>query len=483
LSGSYGDITPQTDGGRIFMIFYMLGSTVIVGGALSEVIDIYVNDFVGEKIIRTIINSTTWVHSADVANIGVITEADYVLFKLQQMQKVDAEMLDVLIDRFEEIDENANGWLDIGIDVPSAEQVRLMKEELKENATGKNIIKLWKEKQKTMESVIKAKKEGKKTRALKALNESLNPDAVYTEKLNIEKERIEIRKSRDFGHDVTLSRANSADFGPQIVVNKDENGDNENNNKKDNSNDKPPSSNHHGSFNNGFGLFSQLSVVAEGTAKYIGNNFSKALGTSLDDATVSEESRSSSAEYEATDDTKPLSPNRKFKKSRSSSLQPPSEGSGSDSHPSTPSNLSSSTSTASSSRPGSVTSSAPNSTASLYASRYDNSEVTHSDSLSPKTSPPAASVAAAVATRKLSSGGGGDEDDNDGGAADMEGGTSGGGRGRGSDYGDRVASSGSAKSKSPKPRSTSNKATPKVKSNPPIRPRLNSSAKEGVEMV
>lgn len=43
-------------------------------------------------------------HKADLDGDGKVTEADYVLFKLQQMQKVDLQTLDILIDRFEELD-------------------------------------------------------------------------------------------------------------------------------------------------------------------------------------------------------------------------------------------------------------------------------------------------------------------------------------------------------------------------------------------
>jgi len=44
------------------------------------------------------------VHRADLDGDGRVTEADYVLFKLQQMQKVDLQTLDMLIDRYEELD-------------------------------------------------------------------------------------------------------------------------------------------------------------------------------------------------------------------------------------------------------------------------------------------------------------------------------------------------------------------------------------------
>jgi potassium channel subfamily K len=58
----YGDITPASNGGKIFLAFYMLFSTVVTADVLGGAIDIYVNDYVGESIVRKIINSTTWVH-------------------------------------------------------------------------------------------------------------------------------------------------------------------------------------------------------------------------------------------------------------------------------------------------------------------------------------------------------------------------------------------------------------------------------------
>ena len=47
-----------------------------------------VNDIIGEEIVAQIIESTTWVHKADVFKTGTISEADYIVFKLQQLQMV-----------------------------------------------------------------------------------------------------------------------------------------------------------------------------------------------------------------------------------------------------------------------------------------------------------------------------------------------------------------------------------------------------------
>ena len=84
----YGDVVVQTKGGRMFMCVYMVIATGVVGSALQEMMAVYIEDIVGEKIVQTLIDSTTFVHSTDIDNTGVVTEADYVTFKLQQMQKV-----------------------------------------------------------------------------------------------------------------------------------------------------------------------------------------------------------------------------------------------------------------------------------------------------------------------------------------------------------------------------------------------------------
>jgi hypothetical protein len=46
-----------------------------------------------------------------------LTEADYVLFKLQQMMKLDVGMLDTLVSSFEALDYDDNGFLDVGVEV------------------------------------------------------------------------------------------------------------------------------------------------------------------------------------------------------------------------------------------------------------------------------------------------------------------------------------------------------------------------------
>jgi hypothetical protein len=82
-SVGYGDITPSTYGEKLFLTFYMLFSTVITAQVLSSMISLYVNDVVAEQIVEQLIDSTIWVHKADLSDPsekehhGFITEADF----------------------------------------------------------------------------------------------------------------------------------------------------------------------------------------------------------------------------------------------------------------------------------------------------------------------------------------------------------------------------------------------------------------------
>ena len=132
----YGDLVPSTPGGRAFLTGYFLAATVVVAGVLGDFVDLCVNDVVrpsfprppprpssalcstsrplfppplpphpplflspllnctylarvrwggqvGAEIVEKLLDSSTWVHKADTLRRGYVTEADYILFKLQ----------------------------------------------------------------------------------------------------------------------------------------------------------------------------------------------------------------------------------------------------------------------------------------------------------------------------------------------------------------------------------------------------------------
>eukprot|EP00613_Pedinella_sp_CCMP2098_P046104 CAMPEP_0171826582 /NCGR_PEP_ID=MMETSP0992-20121227/6157_1 /TAXON_ID=483369 /ORGANISM="non described non described, Strain CCMP2098" /LENGTH=869 /DNA_ID=CAMNT_0012441609 /DNA_START=320 /DNA_END=2929 /DNA_ORIENTATION=- len=160
-SVGYGDIAPQTMPGRFVMGFFFFLSTLITAGVLRDFIEVYIRDYEGEKIVRQIIDSTTWIHKADMTGTGIITESDYVLFQLQQLQMVSQTSLDNLVDRFCELDLRDDGYLDVGVDLPSVSQITQLQAEVQ--GTSLTLAHAWRMKQ---ASVIKHDVQEKKTNIL-----------------------------------------------------------------------------------------------------------------------------------------------------------------------------------------------------------------------------------------------------------------------------------------------------------------------------
>ncbi len=86
-------------------------------------------------------------HRIDLDGDRRVTEAEYVLFKLMQMQKVDLDILARLIEKYHELDADGTGFLQLGSEIPSAGQVERLKGRAAEikAATGRDppLASLW----------------------------------------------------------------------------------------------------------------------------------------------------------------------------------------------------------------------------------------------------------------------------------------------------------------------------------------------------
>ncbi|KAK4363918.1 hypothetical protein RND71_015278 [Anisodus tanguticus] len=109
----YGDKSFSTKAGRVFAIFWILTSTVCVAQFF-----LYVAEFNTEKKQKELVK---WVltrrmtnvdlEEADLDNDGIVGAAEFVVYKLKEMGKINQEDVSLLLDEFESLDIDQSGTL------------------------------------------------------------------------------------------------------------------------------------------------------------------------------------------------------------------------------------------------------------------------------------------------------------------------------------------------------------------------------------
>ena len=74
----YGDIIPASQAGKLFSIFYLLASTVVVAGILGGVIELFVDDTLEAKLIEDIIDSDVYSYRCDISQDFHVSKTDFV---------------------------------------------------------------------------------------------------------------------------------------------------------------------------------------------------------------------------------------------------------------------------------------------------------------------------------------------------------------------------------------------------------------------
>jgi len=137
-SVGYGDILPKTNIGLVsFSLFTMASPAFLWSLFIIDLSDVWVFDFMAERVTSRVIDSTTWLHRADVHSTGELTQSDYCVFMLQQLQQVDAELMSNLISMFEKLDVDNLGVLWIGEHVASAAQAQECEAQAKRSGRSK----------------------------------------------------------------------------------------------------------------------------------------------------------------------------------------------------------------------------------------------------------------------------------------------------------------------------------------------------------
>lgn len=109
----YGDRSFSTTGGRVFGVFWISTSTVTVAQFF-----LYVAEFNTEKRQKALVN---WVltrkmthvdlEAADIDEDGVVSAAEFIIYKLKEMGKISQEDIALVMEEFQDLDFDQSGTL------------------------------------------------------------------------------------------------------------------------------------------------------------------------------------------------------------------------------------------------------------------------------------------------------------------------------------------------------------------------------------
>lgn len=111
----YGDVSFGTLGGRIFAIAWILGATLVLGYVFVTLVDARISRRQEALHHAALARRTTGgdLEAADLDKDGEVGVAEYVLFKLKEMGKVEQDDVDEIMEQFEQLDVSHDGRLDL----------------------------------------------------------------------------------------------------------------------------------------------------------------------------------------------------------------------------------------------------------------------------------------------------------------------------------------------------------------------------------
>ncbi|KAK3433628.1 hypothetical protein EUGRSUZ_L00166 [Eucalyptus grandis] len=109
----YGDKSFLTTGGRIFAVFWILASTICVVRFFFYLAELYTESrqrsFIKWVLTRNITRSD--LEAADLDHYKVISAAEFVVYKIQEMGKISQEDVTAILERFRNLDVDHSGAL------------------------------------------------------------------------------------------------------------------------------------------------------------------------------------------------------------------------------------------------------------------------------------------------------------------------------------------------------------------------------------
>jgi len=111
----FGDIVPETDGGKIFAIFWIFCGTLFVAKFIADYFEYFV-DIRQQKIYDNIINSAI-VNYDDLLkfsdNTGSVTRYDFLAGILMKIGSVNKAKIKQIMKQFDKLDSDNSGTLDL----------------------------------------------------------------------------------------------------------------------------------------------------------------------------------------------------------------------------------------------------------------------------------------------------------------------------------------------------------------------------------
>lgn len=111
----YGDHSFETEGGRIFAVFWILTSTVCLGQFFFYIAELNTETRQRELVKWVLSRRVTYqdLEAADLDEDGVVGAAEFILYKLKEMGKISQEDVSMVMEEFEELDVDQSGTLSV----------------------------------------------------------------------------------------------------------------------------------------------------------------------------------------------------------------------------------------------------------------------------------------------------------------------------------------------------------------------------------
>ncbi|KAK9156332.1 hypothetical protein Sjap_003812 [Stephania japonica] len=107
----YGDKSFSTEGGRIFAVFWILTSTICLAQFFLYLAELNTEKR-QKKLVKWVLSrKMTWIdlEAADLDDDGVVSAAEFVIYKLKEMGKINQDDISVVMEEFEDLDVDQSG--------------------------------------------------------------------------------------------------------------------------------------------------------------------------------------------------------------------------------------------------------------------------------------------------------------------------------------------------------------------------------------